>query len=145
MKANGDATIGRVTDELLVANNLDIAAVVIGQLTPDRVRHVRVEGVVDTASNYLVLPGKVAEQLGLPGAGEAVVRYADRRSATRPLVGQVHLELKGRQGVFRALVEPDRDTALVGAIVLEDLDLVVDCTHQELRPRDPDHFTAEVE
>ncbi|HET6385580.1 MAG TPA: hypothetical protein VFJ58_19485 [Armatimonadota bacterium] len=40
---------------------------------------------------------------------------------------------------------PEGATALFGAIVLEDLDLLVDFTHQTLQPRNPEHITAEIE
>ena len=43
------------------------------------------------------------------------------------------------------VVEPKRDTALIGAIVLEDLDLLVDGRAQKLRPRDPRFIIAELE
>jgi hypothetical protein len=36
-----------------------------------------------------------------------------------------------------AIIEPKRETALIGAIVLEYLDLLVDCTAQKVVPRDP--------
>ena len=45
----------------------------------------------------------------------------------------------------RSTVEPDRDSALIGAIVLEELDLVVDCVTEMLCPRDPRHIISEIE
>jgi hypothetical protein len=36
-------------------------------------------------------------------------------------------------------------TALIGAIVLEELDLLVDCTTQTLRPREPGSILTENE
>ena len=45
--------------------------------------------------------------------------------------------LLGRHGTFTAVVEPGRQTALVRAIVLEDLDLLVDCVGPRVVPRDP--------
>jgi hypothetical protein len=47
--------------------------------------------------------------------------------------------------VFNAVVEPDRDSALIGAIVLEDLDFTIDCTRQTLAPRDPKQIISEIE
>ena len=47
--------------------------------------------------------------------------------------------------MFSAVVEPDRDTALIGVIVLEELDLVVDCVTQTLQPRDPNRMLTEIE
>jgi hypothetical protein len=61
------------------------------------------------------------------------------------MVSNVWLSLEGRDGVFSAIVEPDRTTALIGAIVLEELDLMVDCATQSIHPRDPDRIISEVE
>lgn len=47
--------------------------------------------------------------------------------------------------MFNAIVEPQRDSALIGAIVLEDLDLIVDCTTQQLVPRDPERIVSAIE
>ncbi|MCI0740790.1 MAG: hypothetical protein L0Y72_17200 [Gemmataceae bacterium] len=55
------------------------------------------------------------------------------------------LKLLGRHSVFNATLEPKRETALIGAIVLEDLDLLVDSTKQRLYPRDPDFVVSEIE
>jgi predicted aspartyl protease len=138
-------TMGRITLEFTIANNDDLALVRTGILPPDQVRQVRLQGVVDTGATRLVLPESAVKQLGLAPSGQATVRYADRRSATRDLVKDVSVELLGRQGVFTALVEPDRADALIGAIVMEDLDFLVDCSTQTLQPRDPNGIVSEVE
>jgi hypothetical protein len=57
----------------------------------------------------------------------------------------VLLEVFGREAVFTAVVEPKRKTALIGAIVMEELDLVADCTTQTLHPRDPKWIVTEIE
>jgi hypothetical protein len=51
----------------------------------------------------------------------------------------------GRHGTFTALVEPQRETALLGAIVLEDLDLLVDCPSDRVVPGDPNIQVHEIE
>ncbi len=73
------------------------------------------------------------------------VRYADGRSAKRTLAQGAFVTLLGRDGIFTAIVEPNRKDALIGAIVLEDLDLLVDYTHQRLVPRDPKIAVYEIE
>ena len=144
MPASG-TTMGRITLEFSIANNDDVVLARAGGLAPDQVRRVTLNGVVDTGAMRLVLPESAVNQLGLTPSGRATVRYADRRSATRSLVKDVSVELLGRQGVFTALVEPDRADALIGAIVMEDLDFLVDCATQTLQPRDPDVIVTEVE
>jgi hypothetical protein len=46
---------------------------------------------------------------------------------------------------YHQISEPNRETALIGAIVLEDLDLLVDCTAQRVVPRDPRGAIYEIE
>jgi predicted aspartyl protease len=141
----GVIEVGRVTSEVVLANNEDMALASRGALAPENVRRVRAKGIVDTGANHVVLPKTIADQLGLPIHGHATVRYADNRTATRVVVKQLSLEVAGREGTFRAIVEPDRDSVLIGVLVLEDLDLIVDPGRETLVPRDPEHFTSVVE
>jgi predicted aspartyl protease len=103
------------------------------------------DGVVDSGATRLVLPGHVAKTLALRSGGRVRVRYENNRTALRDLVTGVWLKFQGREGVFDAMVEPKRKDALIGAIVLETLDFVVDCAMQKLIPRDPHHIFAEIE
>ena len=137
----GVIEVGRVTSEVVLANNEDLALASRGALAPENVRRVRAKGIVDTGANHVVLPKMIADQLGLPIHGHATVRYADNRT----VVKQLSLEVAGREGTFRAIVEPDRDSVLIGVLVLEDLDLIVDPGRETLVPRDPEHFTSVVE
>lgn len=137
--------MGRFAVDLILANSVDIADARRGILSPEQVRQAIIRGVVDTGATRLVIPSSVAEQLGAREAGETQVHYADGRTATRKLVEDIQVELLGRRATFRAAVEPDRNSALIGAIVLEDLDLVVDCATQTLRPRDPKQIISEIE
>jgi predicted aspartyl protease len=141
----GDPKMGRFRVAVDLANNADIIRAQDGHLDPKDVRRVTVEGVVDSGAARFVLPLSVAEALGLQSTSKVKVLYADHRTETRDQVEGVHLELLGRDGVFKAVVEPKRQTALIGAIVLEDLDLLVDCTNQRLVPRDPRYVISEIE
>jgi clan AA aspartic protease len=137
--------MGRIVVDVDLANNFDVRKSEEGSLQETMVRRIRVSGVVDSGASYLVVPEKVVKALGVPAAGRATVRYADRRRASRDVVEDVRVELLGRHGTFKAIVEPRRTDVLIGAIVLEDLDLLVDCRTQTLRPRDPKQFVAEIE
>jgi hypothetical protein len=93
-----------------------------------------------------VLPGNVVEELGIAVKKKKVrVRYADGRRALRKETVGVQLTLLGRDALFEAVVEPKRKTALIGALVLESLDLLVDCLNERLVPRDPKYIFAEIE
>jgi clan AA aspartic protease len=137
--------MGRITLEFSIANYRDVVSAEAGSLAPEAIRRVTLRGVVDTGATRLVLPESAVNQLGLTSSGQATVRYADRRSARVATVKDVSVELLGRQGVFTAFVEPARTDALIGAIVLEDLDFLVDCATQTLQPRDPNGIVGEIE
>jgi predicted aspartyl protease len=145
MKAKGANGVGRFSVEFEVANDRDLMRADEGIIPPEQVRRMTIEGVVDSGAARLVLPETVVKHLGLESIGKVRVRYADRRTAKRDEVDHVSLKLLGRQGTFRAAVEPRRRTALIGAIVLEDLDLLVDSTNECLIPRDPRIKTYEIE
>ena len=137
--------MGRFAVEIELANNRDWLKAEDGELPQDKVRRVRIRGVVDTGASRLVIPKTVAEQLGLKVTGKVGVRYADGRRAVRSVVDNVHLSLLGRSSVFKATVEPKRDSVLIGAIVLEDLDFLVDPQQERLLPRDPKMIISEAE
>jgi predicted aspartyl protease len=137
--------MGRINIEVELANQEDMVRASDGTIPAEQVRRMRLVGVVDTGASYLVVPEVVAKQLGVPGTSKATVRYAGQRRAQRRVVEMVRLEVLGRHGVFKAIVEPKRNDVLLGAIVLEDLDLLVDCRIQTLMPRDPKQIVAEIE
>lgn len=145
MVAERTKGMGRFSVEVELANPFDVRLATTGHLAPASVRRCTVRGVVDTGAARLVLPEKAAVALGLEDVGETRVRYADGRVAQRRMAGPVQLTYLGRRGTFTALIEPDRDSALIGAIVMEDLDLIADCTSQTLQPRDPNQIISEIE
>lgn len=137
--------MGRVIVEVALANHEDMILSDAGMLPPEQVRRMTFSGVIDTGATRLVLPQQVAKELGLRVSGETVVRYADQRAAKRKVAPYVQLKLLGRESVFSAVIEPRRKDALIGAIVLEELDLLVDCNRQRLIPRDPERIISEIE
>ena len=126
------ALMGRVAVEFSVVNNRDRVLADLGVIPESAIRRVTLRGVVDTGATRLVLPASAVEALGLEPSGEVTVRDADRRAAKRAVVDNV-------------LVEPDRVDALIGAIVMDDLDFLVDCSRQTIDPRDPDTIISEIE
>ncbi|MCI0703518.1 MAG: hypothetical protein L0241_20755 [Planctomycetia bacterium] len=137
--------MGRVIVTFELSNYYDLQQVEHGHLTPDKIRRVALQGVVDTGAARLVLPKGVVDLLGLPVSGTATVHYGDRSTQKRDMVNDAHVQLLGRGSVFNAIVEPNRTDARIGAIVMEDLDLIVDCAKNEVVPRDPNTIISEVE
>ncbi len=140
-----DNAMGRFAVEVELANDEDLIRAESGMIGSDQVRRERIRGVVGSGATRLVIPEVIAKRLGLETAGTAQVRYADGRTAERPIEQRIHLTYGDRDSVFNAIVEPGWESALIGAIVLEDLDLLVDCMGQRLVPRDPKQIVSEAE
>jgi predicted aspartyl protease len=128
-----------------LANYEEVKWAAGGFIPPEQIHRTTVPGVVDTGAARLVLPPSAVVALGLVETGRTVVKFADGRREPRATVNDVQLEYQGRSGVFSAVVEPGRTDALIGAIVLEELDLLADCKAKALLPRDPNATITEVE
>lgn len=145
MISSKDTPMGRFSVTVELANHHDVIRAESGDISPSEIRRTSIRGVVDSGAARLVLPEQVVKELGLDASTEVKVRYAHGRLATRALARGVQLTYLGRSSAFTAVVEPARESALIGAIVMEELDLIVDCTAQQLLPRDPKGMISEVE
>lgn len=145
MRVTGTNGVGRFSVDLEVANYGDVNMAQRGLLPLDQVRRKTIRAIVDSGATKLVLPEALVKELGLPRGDKIKVRYADGRTSQRQGAEGAYVELLGRHGTFTAVVEPKRETALLGAIVLEDLDLLVDCPNERLVPRDPRVAIHEIE
>lgn len=106
----------------------------------DPEKSVEVEGLVDTGAMMLVLPQSVVDELGLRKMREVTVRYGNGKTEPKSIYGIVTVTLKGREGSFEVIGEPEGIQVLIGQIPPEQLDLIVDpgtrCVMPN--PRSPD-------
>ena len=82
------------------------------------------KALVDTGALMLCIPEHVAVQLNLEAEATREVSVADGRSTTVPYVGPVRVAFEKRFCYVGALVLGDE--VLLGAVPMEDMDLVVD-------------------
>jgi clan AA aspartic protease len=84
---------------------------------------VEVEALADSGALHLCIPPHVQIQLGLEETAKKEVTLADARRQMVSYVGPVELQFKNRIGFAGALVMGDE--VLLGAIPMEDMDLIV--------------------
>ena len=84
---------------------------------------VEVEALADSGSVHLCIPDHVRIQLQLEESDKKEVSLADGSRKLVPYVGPIELRFKNRVGFVGALVMGDQ--VLLGAIPMEDMDLVV--------------------
>jgi clan AA aspartic protease len=88
-----------------------------------RLKAMAVSAMVDTGAMTICIPEHVAVQLQLPEIEKREVTTADERSHVVPYVGPIQIEFQNRTCFTGALVIGD--TVLLGAVPMEDMDLVV--------------------
>lgn len=86
-------------------------------------RAVEVDALADTGAVHLCIPEHVAVQLRLEPSDQKEVTIADGSRRVVPYVGPIEIRFKNRVGYGGALVMGDQ--VLLGAIAMEDMDLVV--------------------
>lgn len=94
------------------------------------IQPLEVEALVDTGAVHLCIPEHVQIQLKLEAIDKKEVSLADGTKKVVPYVGPIQVHFKNRVGFAGALVMGDQ--TLLGAIPMEDMDLVVIPSRREL-------------
>ncbi len=124
--------------KLKLSNNTDIDLAERGVISPDQVRRVEIDAMVDTGCTLLALPADVVARLGTPVAGTKVMLDARGQRVDVPWVAGLRIEVFGRWMTGDALVLPEGARPLLGQLQLEELDLVVDARAQDVHVRHPE-------
>ncbi|MFQ5641057.1 MAG: retroviral-like aspartic protease family protein [bacterium] len=129
--------MGKITEKVILKNYIDIAKVSEGLLQEDAIRKVEVEAVVDTGAAFLCLPPKVIENLGLIYSHSRRIITANGEVSRRIFSGAT-INIQGRETQMSVMENDETTPALIGYLVLEDLDLVPNTKSQKLIPN-PEH------
>lgn len=89
----------------------------------DSLRPLEVEALADSGVTFLCIPQHVANQLQLEKLTDKEVAVADGRRASYPYVGPIQVRFENRSCFVGAIVLGEQ--VLLGAIPMEDMDLVV--------------------
>ncbi len=128
--------MGDVYVEIILENYRDRVLYENGYLSPENIRTEKVKVLADSGSTMLVLPQDLVERLGLViKKDKVIVTYADERKEARPVAGTLTVRVGDRSMETDCVVNPPASEPLLGQIILERLDLLVDCKEGKLVPR----------
>ena len=114
--------IGKVVEKIKVTNFKDPS------------KSVEIEAIIDTGATMSILPMDLIQKLGLEKVDEVSVRYADNSVKRKEVYGWIILEIAGRKAVFDVLAESEGAQPLIGQIVLERLDLIIEPSTRKVIP-----------
>jgi clan AA aspartic protease len=106
------------------------------------VRQVTLQAVVDTGASMLVINEELRQKLGLTLEGKRKTHFANGMETECGITEPVRIRWKDRFCNCSAVVIPDAKQTLLGAIPLEDMDLLVDPVRQQLAGAHGDDVVA---
>ena len=124
--------MGTVYETITLKNAGDVANAERGIITEQEVRETTVRALVDTGSGTLVFSEGVREKLGLRIRGLRETTLANDKKEICKTTEPVEIHWKNRSTTYPALVLSGWGETLLGAIPLEDMDLMVNPVKQEL-------------
>jgi predicted aspartyl protease len=140
---NKRCTMGRINVNIKVENIIDLALVQQGLRSPQEVRSVELEAIVDTGASLLCLPKSVIEMLDLTEVGTRRVKTANG-PVERNIYRNAQLTVLNRTCAIDVIELLEDTPPLVGYIPLENLDLVPDPTTETLNPAHGDEIVLDL-
>ncbi|MDQ1266153.1 MAG: hypothetical protein QG635_1305 [Bacteroidota bacterium] len=124
--------MGRTTEKVMIRNFADIANAANGIIKPAAIRSVEIDAIVDTGAAYLCLPPKVIKELGLLFAYSKLVKTGNG-SLELNIYRGAEIIIKDRSVLMQVMENIDDNVpALIGYLVLETMDWVVNPITQEI-------------
>ena len=124
--------MGNVYAEITMRNLIDLIMARTGHLKEENVRETTVSSLVDTRAYTLVISEAIRVQLGLEIRGDDWIRLANGEAETVKKVDPVEVQWDNRTMTCQPVVLSGTDEVLLGAIPLEEMDLIVDPKYEQL-------------
>ncbi|HEV2718740.1 MAG TPA: retropepsin-like aspartic protease [Thermoanaerobaculia bacterium] len=125
--------MGEVRTRVILVNQSDEVLVNAGHLK--ELRRLEIDAIVDTGAVMTLLPQDLVETLGLPFDGKLIVTLANDQKVELSRARLLSLTIGDRQMDTDCLVGPPGCEPLIGQLVLERLDLIVDPLKRTVTPR----------
>jgi clan AA aspartic protease len=130
--------MGLVYADIELINGEDIVLARRGIINTDEIKRMRINALVDTGSYMLAINENIQEQLQLPVVEKRKAQLANEHIAEYDVVAPIEIRFKNRRSTCSAMVLPGDAEPLLGAISLEDMDVLIHPSKHELIVN-PDH------
>lgn len=124
--------MGVIYAEIELINGDDLALARRHIIDEEEIKRMKVNMLVDTGSVYMCINESVQEQLQLNIVEQRKGQLADGSIVEYDVAGPIEVRFKNRRCVVDAMVLPGDSEMLLGAIPLEDMDVLIHPYRQEL-------------
>jgi clan AA aspartic protease len=118
--------------EIELINGGDLVLAERNVIGEEEVKRMYVTALVDSGALMLCINENIQEQLQFPVDEKRKAETSDGRIVECDVVKNVELRFKNRKTTCRAMVLPGNSEPLLGAIPLEDMDVLIHPQRQEL-------------
>jgi len=132
--------MGMTYAEIELINYSDLDRVKRFEIDKDEVRRMNTRLLVDTGAHMLTINETIQSILGLQVVENRSTQLADGNWVKLPVVGPIEVRFANRKSICNAFVLPGDTEALLGAIPMEEMDVIVHPLREELivNPEHPD-------
>ena len=124
--------MGLVYAEIELINWEDMTLSNNGYLPKEDVKRVKVEAMVDSGAYMMVINENIKNQLGLNVVDKAPATLANGVEIMLEVVGPLEIRFANRRAFVEAMVLPGNNEILLGAIPMEQMDVLIDPKKQQL-------------
>jgi len=132
--------MGEARVEVELTNTIEAGMAKRGIISKGEVSSLKLDMLVDTGAVMILLPQDVIETLQLPQGDSRIVVFSDDRKAELRSFYGLMVKIGDRKGSFDCLEGPPNCEGLIGQVVLESLDLIVDPLKRKVTPRPESPF-----
>jgi clan AA aspartic protease len=118
--------------DIELVNGEDLVLLRLGHIDESQVRKLSTKAMVDSGAYYMGINERINAQLQLPVKRMVPATLADGQIVELSLVGPLEVRFENRVANVDALVLPGNTNVLLGAIPMEDMDVLVDPRNQRL-------------
>jgi clan AA aspartic protease len=122
--------MGQIHTQITLRNGGDVVSAQRGYIKKKEIREITVTALVDTGAGTIVIGEDLREKLGLSVRGLRGITLAGGVKQIAKMTEPVDIHWRDRETSCRALVLPGGNDVLLGAIPLEDMDLII-CPKEE--------------
>ncbi len=124
--------MGLVYAEIELSNGGDMYMFRQKLIKETDIKKTTISALVDNGAYMLAINENIKAQLGLPLIEKQFSRLADESIIELEVVGSVEVRFENRSTTVRAIVLPGNSEVLLGAIPMEDMDVLIDPKKQKL-------------
>lgn len=133
--------MGLTYADIKLINTSEVEMAKRHQIGEDEVKSIQLSMLVDTRAYMMAINETIQAQLELPLVEQRKVQLADSSVAEYHVVGPVTVIFANRKAICTAFVLPGDSEPLLGAIPMEEMDILVHPQRQELivNPKHPNY------